>query len=321
MKIVVMGTGSFGVPTLKALYETKHTIVALVTQQISGVAARKGKTAPPPEIVQVAEQHGTVIHRFANIKSPEAVQFLKRLHADLFFICDYGQILSQEAIKTALFGGLNLHGSLLPKYRGAAPVAWAIYNGDKTTGITVIHITPEVDAGPMIAKADLDIDPNETALELENRLAKLGVPYVLDAINRLDRGEDPDQFAIPQDSTRVSGAPKLRKHHARIDWTRSAREIHDQIRAFEPWPRTFTDWERKPGKPPIRLIPHLPTKVVDEELSSAEPGTILYVGQWLEVATGRGVLGISKLQPSGKKVLTIPEFHCGYTIHLGSRFI
>lgn len=321
MKIVCMGTGTFGIPTLEALYQhPSHEVVALVTQPVPQTHTQ-GKPLPTPEIVQLAEKHQTPIYHFAKIKSPEAIETLRSFQADLFFICDYGQILSQEGIQAARLGGLNLHGSLLPKYRGAAPVHWAIYNGDEETGITVIHITPEMDAGPMVASEKVPILSDETTPELEARLARIGTPHVLHVIDRMANGEDLSQWAVPQDPALACGARKLRKQFAQIDWNRSAVEIRNQIRAFEPWPRTFTHWVKTPGKPPIRLIPHPVPEILEmPHPENTPPGTILAVGEVLAVATGKGVLGIRLLQPSGKRPLTIPEFHCGYGIQPGTTF-
>lgn len=321
MKIVCMGTGTFGIPTLEALYQhPSHEVAALVTQPVPQTHTQK-KPLPTPEIVRIAEQHQTPVYHIAKIKSPEAVETLRSFQADLFFICDYGQILSQEGIQAARLGGLNLHGSLLPKYRGAAPVHWAIYNGDEETGVTVIHITPEMDAGPMVASEKVRILPEETTSELEARLARIGAPHVLHVVNRLAENEDPSQWAIPQDPALACGAPKLRKAFAQIDWNRSAVEIRNQIRAFEPWPRTFTHWMKTPGKPPIRLIPQPIPQILEMSVpENTAPGTILTVGEVLAVATGKGVLGIHLLQPSGKRVLTIPEFRCGYGIQAGDHF-
>ena len=314
MKIVVIGTGAFGVPTFEALYRTPYEIAALVTQP----KPETRRPLPTPEMVQLAEAHGTPIHTFADIKSPEAVAALWNFHADLFFICDYGQILSQEGIRAARLGGLNLHGSLLPKYRGAAPVNWALYHGDKTAGITVIYITPEVDAGPMIASASLEVGPDETAPELEKRLARLGAPCVVQAVDELARDEAVQNHAVPQDASLACGAPKLKRRHSTIDWSQSAQQIHNQIRALEPWPRTITFWKKSPDKPALRLIPLPKTQVLDGPANEV-PGTVLAVGETLQVATGDGILAISHLQPSGKKALTLPEFLCGNPMRVGDR--
>lgn len=320
MRIVIMETGSFGVPTAKMLYESEHEIAALVTK--SKPEPRPNcAPLPDPEIVQLALAHGTPIYRFPKIKAPEAVEQLKKFEADLFFICDYGQILSHEGIQTARLGGINLHGSILPKYRGPAPVQWSVYNGDKIAGATVIHITPEVDAGPMLAIVKTEVGVDETADVLEARLAQMGAPFVLQAIHDFAQNSNHVATAIVQDPLLACGAPKLRKQDAQIDWCTSAEAIRNKIRAFEPWPRTFTTWKKSEKKPPLRLI-LLPTpQVVPPECitvpEGTRPGTVLHVGESLWVATGDGVLAIQRIQPAGKKEQSISDFQCGNPLKPG----
>lgn len=321
MRIVIMETGSFGVPTVKRLYESSHEIVALVTQprpEEKPNAKPVRDALPEPEVVQLAQAHGTPVLRFARIKNPEAVEQLKALQADVFFICDYGQILSKEGIQAARLGGINLHGSILPKYRGSAPVQWTVFHGDSVAGATVIHITPEVDAGPMLSVVKTDVDENETADQLERRLAELGAPEVVRAMDQLERDPNHVSTAIVQEAALACGAPKLKKAMAQIDWSTSAEAIRNKVRAFEPWPRTFTTWQKSPKKPPMRLIllpiPEILSIRVPE---GTEPGTVLAVGDVLAVATGNGALGIRRLQPAGKKPQTIPEFLCGNSVQPG----
>lgn len=310
-----MGTGNFGVPSLRALYETGHEIAGLVTQPAA--LDRRGRPLPDPEIVRLAEAHGTPLFRFAKIKSSEAVAQLRELCADVFFICDYGQILSHEGIVSARLGGVNLHGSLLPRYRGAAPVQWAMYHGDREAGVTVLHVTPEVDAGPMMDSASLTVPEDWTAVELERALAELGAPLVVRAMARLESGVDTFQ-AVPQDAAQVCGAPKLRKSHARVDWSRSAVEIRNQVRAFEPWPRAFTVWKRAGSDRELRLILlPIPDAVGDSAPDGAAPGTVLHVGETLDIATGRGVLRVHRLQPEGKNAMDVPAFLRGYPMRPG----
>ena len=192
-----------------------------------------------------------VAHEFAlpifdpdDINSDEAIARLAKYKADLLIVCDYGQILSSDALATAHLGGVNLHGSLLPKYRGAAPINWAICNGEAETGVTVIHMTPRVDAGPCIAQARTPIDPDETAVALEARLCQIGSWLVRRTVDSLDAGR---LEALPQDPALASKAPRLKKTDGRIDWNRPARAIKDQIRAMEPWPKTYTYWHRPDG--------------------------------------------------------------------------
>lgn len=317
MRIVLMETGSFGVPTVKKLYESRHEIAALVTQPKP--EPRPGREPlPDSEVVQLAEAHGTPILRFAKIKSPEAVEQLKALNADVFFICDYGQILSTEGIQAAKFGGINLHGSILPKYRGAAPVQWTLLNGDVKAGATVIHITPQVDAGPILSIVETDVDPNETADVLEARLAELGAPEVLRAFDQLELDPEHIATACVQDETLACGAPKLKKQMSQIDWTESAETIRNKVRAFEPWPRTFTTWQKSAKKPPMRIILlPIPEILPMEVPQGTEPGTVLAVGEVLAVASGKGVLGIRQIQPAGKKPQSIADFLCGNAIQVG----
>ncbi|MBE6426059.1 MAG: methionyl-tRNA formyltransferase [Thermoguttaceae bacterium] len=317
MRIVVMETGSFGVPTVKLLYESRHEIAALVTQPKTENKTRR-EPLPEPEIVQLAEAHGTPILRFPKIKDPEAVAALRELNADIFFICDYGQILSPEGIQAARLGGINLHGSILPKYRGSAPVQWTILNGDAEAGATVIHITPEVDAGPMLSIVRTPVGENETADVLEARLAELGAPEVLRAIDALEKDPDHLAAAVIQDASQACGAPKIRKQMAQIDWSLSAEEIRNRVRAFEPWPRTFTTWQKSEKKPPMRLILlPVPELLAMEVPAGTVPGTVLAVGETLAVATGNGVLAIRQLQPAGKKPQSVFDFLCGNAIQVG----
>ena len=317
MRLAIFGTGSFGVPSLEALYGTSHTVTALITQVPTDAHSRR--PAQVPEIVRLAERQGTPIFRFADVKSPEALACFKTLDADLFFVCDYGQILSPEGIATAKFGGINLHGSLLPKYRGAAPVQWAILNGDTETGVTVIHITPTVDAGPMLAAEKTPIFPDETHPELESRLAKLGVKHVLAAVEHFaSGGVSSEKTGILQDPALACKAPKIKKSQAEIHWESSAAEIRNKIRAFDAWPRAFTSWTRE-GKPPLRLILQAVPEILDTA-DDALPGTVLEVGETLIIKTGTGALAFRGVQPSGKKMMSIPEFARGYGLKPGERF-
>lgn len=318
MRIVIMETGSFGVPSVRKLYESGHEIAALVTKVKPELKPGR-EPLPDPEVVQIAEAHGTPIFRFPKIKDPEAVAQLRALNADLFFICDYGQILSPEGIQAARLGGINLHGSILPRYRGAAPVQWTVLNGDKIAGVTVIHLTPEVDAGPVFSIVKTEVGDDETADHLEARLAELGAPAVLDAVERLARDPDHIASAVTQDHALACGAPKLKKSMGEIDWSASAVEIRNKVRALEPWPRTFTTWQKSPKKPPMRLILLPVPELLSMEVSpGTEPGTVLAVGEVLAVATGDGVLGIRHLQPAGKKPQTVAEFLLGNAIQPGT---
>jgi methionyl-tRNA formyltransferase len=247
---------------------------------------------------------------------------------DLLVVCDYGQILSPEVLELARFGGINLHASLLPKYRGAAPIHWAIYHGERQTGVTVIHMTPRLDAGPAIAQRATPIGPEETAAELEPRLAELGAPAVLEAIDALEAGT---ARPLEQDASQATRAPRLKKEDGAVDWSRGAAAICNQVRALVPWPKTYTFWHRAGGEP-LRLILERVRAVEPGSEGGtsgaagawpvpAEPGTVLVAqGDRLVVATGAGALAIEDLQPAGKRVLSAAEFLRGYPMRPGERF-
>jgi methionyl-tRNA formyltransferase len=240
---------------------------------------------------------------------------LRQLRPDLFIVADYGQILSPETLAIAPLGGLNLHGSLLPKYRGAAPINWAIYRGETETGVTVIHMTPALDAGPCLVQARTPIGPDETAAELEPRLAELGAPLVCRTIDALQAGE---VKPIVQDPELVTKARRLRKSDGDINWSRSGQQVKNQVRALQPWPGCFTFWHR-PGGAPLRLI--ISRAAVCPALVAAEPGTVLEAaGDRLVVVAGKDAVNLEVLQPSGKRPLSTAEFLRGYPVGEGQRF-
>ncbi len=312
LRLVMMGTGNFAVPLFRALYGTRHEVVALVTQPQRSTRPEGASVHPMRD---TAAEHGTPVFDPESINTAESQETLKRLSPDLFIVADYGQILSAETLAVAPLGGLNLHGSLLPKYRGAAPINWAIYRGDVETGVTVIHMTPRVDAGPTLGQARTPIDPEETAVELERRLAEMGAPLLVQVIDEMIAGR---ATQLPQDPAQASPARRLRKSDGEIDWSRPAAAIKNQIRALEPWPRTHTFWHRPNGSS-VRLILGR-SAAVERGLGAAAAGTVLVAGPELMVATGLGALQILELQPAGKRMLTAAEFLRGYPVKAGERF-
>jgi methionyl-tRNA formyltransferase len=313
----MMGTGLFAAPTFEALYGTQHEVVALVTQP---QRPAKGHRAPPKNrLREIAAAHGTGVFDPPSINTPESNAALREMRPDLFIVADYGQILSPETLSIAPLGGINLHGSLLPKYRGAAPINWAIYHGETETGVTVIHMTPRIDAGPCLAQARLAIGPDETAEELEPRLARLGAPLVSETIDALAAGT---AQPIPQDPALASRARRLRKEDGEIDWTRSAEQIKNQVRAMQPWPKTFTYWHRGSG-PPLRLIIgrlSVCSMPAAGNVPAQSPGTVIEASKdRLLIATGRDAAWVESIQPEGKRELTPAELLRGYPIEVGDR--
>jgi methionyl-tRNA formyltransferase len=313
MQLIMMGTGPFAVPLFAGLYETRHRVVALVTVPLR---SHRGQTVESiSSIRDVAQQHGTPIVDPEDVNTLEAQTQLAQYDADLLVVCDYGQILAPATLATTRCGGVNLHASLLPKYRGAAPINWAIYNGETESGVTVLEITPRIDAGGCLAQTCVAIGPDETAAELEVRLAQIGARLTCETIDRLESGR---VQTLPQDASLVTKAPRLKKTDGAIDWSRSAAAIKNQIRALEPWPKTYTFWHRPEG-PPVRLILG-PVSVV-EAGSAAAPGTVLEAsGDRLVIAAGADAVMPASVQPSGKRPMPIAEFLRGYHVRAGDRF-
>ncbi len=308
MRLIMFGTGPFAVPTFEALIQSPHEVVTLFTRPIADSGKRR-KTAENPTR-DGAIGAGLSVFDPMNVNDPESVEQLLNFKADLFVVCDYGQILSRDCLAASKLGGINLHGSLLPKYRGAAPINWAIFQGEPVTGITIIHMTSKLDGGPCLIKAETEIGPQETAEQIEPRLAKLGVAPVLQAIDVLENWDGNSPIGQSQDPAQATRAPRLKKSDGKINWSRSAVEIVNQIRAFQPWPGTFTTWDNEKLKQPLRIIIHQATALPEQSPSSAKaPGSVLVAdGTALIIQTGSGQISIDTLQPAGKRVMPISDF-------------
>ena len=305
LRIVMLGTKDFALPTFEHLCETGYNVVGLITQP-DRPQGRK-QLLIPSRIKEAALARRVRVEQPEDVNAPEALELVRSLNPDLLVTAAYGQILSAELLSIPPMGGINLHGSILPAYRGAAPVARAIQNGETETGVTVIRMTPKIDAGGMMAFARTPIDPFETAGELEARLAQLGAPLVAEAIAALAAGS---AVILPQDKSRVTRAPKLTKDDGRIDWTRPAPEIHNLVRAMQPWPIASTSWQRPDG--PTRLIIHK-TEPVEGQ---GPPGQVLEaLGDRLVVAAGRGAVRLLIVQLEGKKPCPAVDFLRGHQLH------
>ncbi len=314
MRLIMMGTGPFAVPSFRGLFTAGHEIVALVTRPLPPTRGRRKPPSAPMR--DVAVEQDTPIFDPEDVNAGESIDRLRRYESDLLVVCDYGQILSAETLATARLGGINIHGSLLPKYRGAAPVNWAVYRGDVETGVSLIHMTPKLDAGPVIAQDRTPIDPEETAEQLEERLSEVGARLLLQSLEAFQAGQLEE---IPQDSTLASKARRLKKTDGLIDWSRPALAIKNHIRAIQPWPKAYTFWHRPDG-PPVRLTVG-PVSEIDEPAGEAKSGTVLEASDSrLTVATGDGVLELFSLQPAGKRMLPIGEFLRGYHVQVGHGF-
>ncbi len=309
----MLATGDFALPTFEHLIATGHDVVALVTQP-DRPQGRKQELIPSRIKLSALARKLPVLQP-ESVNAPEALEAIRQLGPDLLVTAAYGQILSADLLAIARLGGINLHGSILPAYRGAAPVARAIQNGETETGVTVIRMTPQIDAGGMIAIARTDIGPDETSGEVEERLARLGAPLVVEAVARLAAGP---VSILPQDRAKVTKAPKLRKEDGVIDWSRPAKAIHDLVRAMQPWPVASTTWNaRGPNqKEPVRLIVHATAIGAGQ----GTPGEVLEArDDRLIVAAGDGAVALKIVQIAGKKPQSATEFLRGRRVEPGDR--
>ncbi len=306
MRIIVMGTGPFAVPSMRALHASPHEVLCATSRP------PRGRRAKPAPVFVAAEELGIETWLPETVNCDESREKLATYEADLLVVCDYGEILKPDTLATTRLGGINLHGSLLPKYRGAAPVQWAVFNGDAETGNTVIQMTPGLDAGPALGVQRIAIDPDETSGELEDRMAALGADLVLAIVGQLADGTT---NPVTQDKIQATKAPRLTKEMGQIDWSRSAQEIKNQVRALQPWPRAFTAWQRPEGEP-LRLIVH---RVQTASITTAAPGEVTSIEEGLAVATGDGSLLLEEVQPAGKRAMPIADFLRGNAIQVGDR--
>ena len=303
-RIVMLGTKDFALPTFEYLCETGHGVVALVTQP-DRPQGRK-QVLIPSRIKEVALARGIRVEQPEDINAPAALEMIRSLDPDLLVTAAYGQILSAALLSIPTWGGINLHGSILPAYRGAAPVARAIERGESETGVTVIRMTPKIDAGGMMAFARTPIGLDETAGEVEDRISVLGAPLVAQAIAELVAGS---AKILPQDRSKVTKAPKLTKEDGRIDWSRSGLEIHNLIRAMQPWPVASTHWQRPGG--PMRIIVHQAQPAEGQ----GSPGQVLESFEdRLVIAAGSGAVRLLRVQLEGKKPSPVADFLRGYQL-------
>ncbi|MFO0901887.1 MAG: methionyl-tRNA formyltransferase [Pirellulales bacterium] len=318
MRLIMMGTGPFAVPTFEALLDSPHQVLALYTRPSPPFRGRG--PAPVNPMRAAAERRQVAVFDPPSINDSTVQTQLADWGADLLVVCDYGQILKSTTLAAARLGGINLHGSLLPRYRGAAPVQWAVFHGDAETGVSVIHMTPQLDGGPVIAVRRTPIGAEETAGELEPRLAQLGVEPVFEALDKLAAWDGVASLGAVQDPAAATKAPRLTKQDGELDWRRTARELHNQVRAFQPWPGSFTHWTSPKGESIRLIVTRVAVEAGAAPPDSAPPGTVLecQAGR-LVVAAGSGTVRIERLQPAGKRVLEAAEFLRGYPLAVGER--
>jgi methionyl-tRNA formyltransferase len=312
MRIVFCGTPEFAVPALRALLANREFTVEAVVTQPDRPRGRGQRVSASP-VKEVAAQAGVRIYQPASMKSDEARDFVAEIKPDAGVIIAYGQIIPRRLLEIPRLGWMNLHGSLLPKYRGAAPIAWAIINGERKTGLTTMRLDPGLDTGPILIKREIEIGSDETAPELAKRMADLGAPLVAESLIKLERGEI---APIPQDSTQASYAPILTKEHGRIDWSLTAGEIYNRVRGLAPWPGAFTTFRGQLcqiwGRPST-------SAVASDATAAHEPGTLI-VSDAIEVICGQGTrLQLEAVQLEGRRRIRAREFVNGARLASGER--
>jgi methionyl-tRNA formyltransferase len=313
VSIAFLGTSEFAATVLNALVAANSS-PRLVVSAPSRPKGR-GLALVDPPVVVAAKLHGIEYFQPARMNDPVAVDRLRSTAPTLLVVVAYGQILSREVLELAPRGAVNLHGSILPKYRGPAPIARAIENGDTETGVTLQYMVREVDAGDIIAVARTKIAPDDTHESLSSRMSVLAAELLIEHLPALLAGRSERTQQDPSAATR---APLLDKHEGRVDWSRPASRIHDHVRAMTPWPGASTEWTSRRGGPQ-RLVLRK-TSVLPGTPGDAAPGTVVTAAGRLEVATGQGILRIERLLRQGKSEMSAEEFLRGAKIEIGDRF-
>jgi methionyl-tRNA formyltransferase len=308
-KIVFMGTPDFAVPALKALIKSEYHLVGVVTQPDRPQG--RGKKLAPPPVKAVAETAGVTVLQLRTLKAEEALADLAALEPDLIVVAAFGQILRENVLALPPHGCLNVHASLLPRWRGAAPVAAAIRAGDAETGITIMQMDVGLDTGPMLAWRTIPIRPDHNRDTLTAELAELGADLLLETLPGWLAGQIEPQ---PQDDNLATLAPRLKKEEGIIDWTRPAVEIERQVRAFYPWPGSFTQGSRGPFQVyAVELAPEVTTP------AGSAAGTVFKHRRSVYVSTGQGALRLITVQPAGKRAMPAEAMLNGQPELLGAR--
>jgi len=306
MRILFMGTPDFAVPSLEALLNAGHEICGVFTQPDK--PKNRGMKLQAPPVKEFSLSHDIPVFQPESVKDGTAMEQIRSLEPELIAVAAYGRILPVDILEYPAYGCINVHSSLLPKYRGSAPIHWAILNGDEQSGVTIMHMAKAMDAGDIIAQAATPIDPNETVETLHDRLAQMGAKLLVEVVEQLKNGT---ATRTPQDESKVTYAPMLSRELSPLDWTRTARQLHDQVRGLIPWPATTTDII---GGQPVKIFEVEETGVA----ADATPGTIVAAGkQGIDVACGDGMLlRIKQLQAQGGKRMAAADYLRGHPINV-----
>jgi len=306
MRIVYMGTPPFAVPPLQSLITAGHEVVGVVTR-IDKPAGR-GKVLTPPAVKIAALQSDVPLFQPKRVRERSSVEAIEAMGPDVIVVAAYGQILPRELLALPKYGCVNIHASLLPAYRGAAPINWAIINGETQTGITIMQMDEGLDTGAILAQDSIPIGPRDTTGELTEKLSQIGSWLIVETLSRIEAGEIKP---VSQDPGKATLAPLLKKGDGLIDWELTAAEIHNRVRGLSPWPGAFSFLDGT-------MVKVLETEVVP---GSGDPGTLLLQGKdSLAVGTGGDLLRVVTIQPEGKKSVSAAEFLRGHRGAVGKTF-
>lgn len=313
MKVVYMGTPDFAVGALEAIMEAGHQVTAVVTQPDKPKG--RGKEVQMSPVKACALKYNIPVLQPVKIKEAEAVETLRTYQADIFVVAAFGQILSEEILAMPKYGCVNIHASLLPKYRGAGPIQWAIINGEKITGVTIMRMDKGLDTGDMLFQKEVAIAPDETADTLHDKLAEAGAHLIVEALAKIEAG---DVTPVKQKDEESCYAKMLTKAMGRIDWQMEAEKLDCLIRGLISWPGASTVFRGK-------ILKIWKEEVVSEQdgfSTKAQPGTVIRVEKdAFYVQTGKGILKILEVQPEGKKRMAVKDFLLGYPVKAGETLL
>ena len=308
MKVIFMGTPDFAVGTLEALIEAGHEVVLAVTQPDKPKG--RGKEMQYTPVKECALKHDIPVFQPIRVREAECIEELRKYNADIMVVVAFGQILPKEILEMCTYGCVNVHASLLPKYRGSAPIQWAIIDGEEVTGVTTMQMDEGLDTGDMLLKTEIPIELKETGGSLFDKLAQAGAKLCVETLEAL---QDGTVTPIPQGETTTAYAKMLNKELGNIDWSKSAIEIERLIRGLTPWPSAYTNWNDK-----VMKIWDAEVSDIDVEMEEAKPGTIVKVEKdAFYVQTGEGLLKVCELQIPGKKRMDAGAFLRGYQVKVG----
>lgn len=306
LRVVFFGTPAFAVPTLRALAASPHTLTGVVTQPDR--ARGRGQHVRPEAVKQAAMELDVNLSQPERLGDGEWIEWFRSQRPDVAVVAAYGRLLPQRVLDIPRLGFLNVHASLLPRWRGAAPIHRAIIAGDEVTGVTIMRMVLKLDAGPMLAHAATPIGPEETSVDLERRLAAMGAPLLVDTLGALERGESHE---TPQDESAVTYAARLERADGDIRWADRALDIHNRIRGLHPWPLAAATLGR-------RRILLLRSRVESREVEGAAPGTIVRADpDGLVVAAGQGAVRLLDVQPEGRRAMSVRDFLNGTRVETG----